>query len=644
MSPNFLSIWNAIAPPLGNHLWQSTVFALAAGLLTFTLRKNQARARYWLWLAASLKFLIPFSWLMSVGNHLGGLRNFADSGSAATGTSMYVVVEEISQPFTPSVASAISQAAPRIVSPGLTHMLPAFLVGVWLCGFVAVLVLWCVRWRRISITLRSAVPLFGGREVEALRQQERIAGIKQRIEMLLSRTMLEPGIFGMARPVLVWPEGISEHLENEHLEAILAHELWHVRRRDNLAAAMHMIVEAIFWFHPLVWWLGARLVDERERACDEEVVELGSERRVYAESILKVCEFCVGSPLACVSGVTGADLKKRMVHIMSEHVARKLNFKKKLLLTVAGAIAIAAPIVVGLVNATPSRAAQSQSENVTAAFDKVSIKPSAESAPMPTYAGTKNHIVRMMFGSDGFFANNITLRSVIEEAYGVQDNQIIGGPDWLNTATFDIEAKVDHPDDAKPAFPPNREKNQKMMQTLLADHTQLAMHTETRQLPSYALVVTEGGSKLQPSQATDSEAAPMPPPGGGTQVFIQHIRTGPNDDFPKTGGMRVQIGDNQVVGITTHGISMAELTNMLSRQLGVPVIDKTGLKGNYNFNLQWKHVDQAANGVDRGASADNAESSSLFTAVQEQLGLKLEQQKGPIPVLVIDHIEKPAAN
>ena len=106
----------------------------------------------------------------------------------------------------------------------------------------------------------------------------------------------------------------------------------------------------------------------------------------------------------------------------------------------------------------------------------------------------------------------------------------------------------------------------------------------------------------------------------------------------------MQIGDNQVVGITTHGISMAELTNMLSRQLGVPVIDKTGLKGNYNFNLQWKHVDQAANGVDRGASADNAESSSLFTAVQEQLGLKLEQQKGPIPVLVIDHIEKPAAN
>src|SRR5207248_8552793 len=152
-----------------------------------------------------------------------------------------------------------------------------------------------------------------------------ITGMQQRIELLSSRASLEPGIFGIAQPVLVWPEGISERLDDAHLEVILAHELWHVRRRDNLAAALHMVVEAIFWFHPLVWWLGARLVEERERACDEEVLQSGSERQVYAESILKICEFCVGSSLACVSGVTGADLKKRIVHIMTKNVASKLN-------------------------------------------------------------------------------------------------------------------------------------------------------------------------------------------------------------------------------------------------------------------------------------------------------------------------------
>src|SRR5437773_11545961 len=142
-------------------------------------------------------------------------------------------------------------------------------------------------------------------------------------EMFSSRTSLEPGIFGIARPVLIWPEKLSERLEDAHLDAILAHEVWHVRRRDNLAAAVHMVVEAIFWFHPLVWWLGSKLVEERERACDEEVLALGGERQVYAESILKVCEFCVGSPLACVGGVSGADLTKRIAYIVTKHGARK---------------------------------------------------------------------------------------------------------------------------------------------------------------------------------------------------------------------------------------------------------------------------------------------------------------------------------
>jgi len=298
MNPKSLSaIWTTLAPALGNHLWQSTVFAVAAGLLTLALRKNHARARYWLWLAASLKFLVPFSWLVALGNRLSWSRGVAaDAG-------LYVM-QEISQPFTQPSSSAVSAVVPAIASSGLTKMLPALLAGLWLCGFVAVLLVWCVRWRRISAAVRDSVPLREGREVEALRRLERKTGVRQRIELLLSRATQEPGIFGMVRPVLVWPEGISEKLENEHLEAVLAHELWHVRRRDNMAAAIHMIVEAIFWFHPLVWWLGARLVDERERACDEQVLESGSERHIYAESILKVCEFCVGSPLACVAGVT----------------------------------------------------------------------------------------------------------------------------------------------------------------------------------------------------------------------------------------------------------------------------------------------------------------------------------------------------
>src|SRR5580765_7099721 len=116
---------------------------------------------------------------------------------------------------------------------------------------------WLARYRKIAVAIRHATPLCEGREVEALRRLASLGGIRKRIEIFLSPASLEPGILGIARPALIWPAGISDRLEDAHLEAILAHEVWHVRRYDNLAAAVHMVVEAAFWFHPLVWWLGA---------------------------------------------------------------------------------------------------------------------------------------------------------------------------------------------------------------------------------------------------------------------------------------------------------------------------------------------------------------------------------------------------
>ncbi len=635
----FSAAWSAIAPALGDHLWQSTLFAAAAGLLTLALRKNHARTRYLLWLIASLKFLIPFSWLVALGSR------FSWRGTAWPVPVTYSVVEQISQPFTQPATPAIARMT--IASAAMAHVLPAVVFAIWLCGSLAVLLTWLLRWGKVSTAIRSSVPLRDGREVEALRRQERIAGIRRSVELLLSRATLEPGIFGVSRPVLVWPEGISAHLDAPHLEAILAHELWHVRRRDNLAAALHMMVEAIFWFHPLVWWMGARLVDERERACDEQVLEFGSERHIYAESILKVCEFCVGSPLPCVAGVTGADLKKRMVHIMSEHVARKLDLRRKLLLTVAAALAIAVPIVTGAASATPARP-QSQPDSAvapSAAFDKASITPSVDLAQMPAYAGQKTHIVRMMFGQDGFFANGVTLRSVIEEAYGVQDNQIVGGPAWLNSATFDIQANIDNSDSAKSGFPPDRRKFQKMLRTLLAERAKLTLHTESRELPSYELVVAEGGPTLQASSPDDALALPDPAPGTGKSFFLRTVQVGSDGQPLRMHGMRMQMDQGQVVGMAAQGVSTADFASQLSRQIGAAVVDKTGLTGTYNFNLQWKHSDDETAGSTDNPSAENSgSSSSLLTAIQEQLGLKLEPHQGPTQVLVIDHIEKPAEN
>jgi bla regulator protein blaR1 len=626
MTAGFSSAWTSIAPALADHLWQSSLFALAAGLLTLTLRKNHARARYWLWLAASVKFLLPFSWLVSLGSRMSWIH----ASTVIRSADSYLTVEEISQPFTQRGMNAIPTPT---ISASLSHWLPAVLAIVWLAGFIAVLLTWLARWRQVSGQVRNAVPLHEGREVEALQRVQHTSGIRKQIRMLLSRTMLEPGIFGMLSPVLVWPKGISERLENAHLEAILAHELWHVRRRDNLAAAMHMMVEAIFWFHPLVWWLGARMVDERERACDEEVLELGSERQVYAESILKVCEFCVGSPLACVAGVTGADLKKRMVHIMSEHVVRKLNFSKKLLLTAVAAAAIVAPIVFGLVHVTPIQAqAQVQRDDATTSttpYGSVSITPSQEAAPTPTYAGGKTHMVRMMMAPNKFDARNVTLRAVIQEAYGVQANQITGGPDWLDTATYDIHATTNRPEDGKDH---RKIENQQMLQAMLADRAKLVLHRENVNLPSYALVISENGPKLQPAQFTGDEKFKVPER-DATIMTDRDEKIAAEHKEMSTHRMLMQMdAGNEVIGLRATGTSTDEIAQHLARQLGTVVVNKTGLQGLYDFSLQWKSD---------GSSASN---QSLLTAVEEQLGLKLELQNAPTDVLVIDHIEQPAAN
>jgi hypothetical protein len=160
----------------------------------------------------------------------------------------------------------------------------------------------------------------------------------------------EPGVFGIFRPVLLLPEDIAHRLSPAQLQAVLAHELCHARRRDNLAMAIHMSVEALFWFHPLVWFIKARLIEEQERACDEEVLRRGGDPEVYAESILKICEFYLTSPLICVAGITGSHLKKRIEDIMENRVALQLSLGRALLLAAAAIAALAGPIIIGIAN------------------------------------------------------------------------------------------------------------------------------------------------------------------------------------------------------------------------------------------------------------------------------------------------------
>jgi uncharacterized protein (TIGR03435 family) len=579
-------------PTIFNHLWQSTAFAVLAWLQTVALRKNSARSRYWLWMAASVKFLIPFSLLVGAGSYFGWSHTPANATSG-----FYFAMEEMSQPFSQLAAPAISQAAAMPASQflaSLTHLFPAILLMAWLCGFFAVLAVWCVRWQRMSAAMRAAVPLHEGREVRALRRVERSAGMRKRIDLFLSRASLEPGIFGIARPFLVWPEGISERLEDAHMEAILAHEVWHVRRRDNLAAAIHMFVEAIFWFHPLVWWLGARLVEERECACDEEVLELGSNRQAYAESILKICEFCVGSPLACVSGVTGADLKKRIVHIMTEGTAKKLNFSKKFLLGAAGVLAIAVPVAIGGIISLPARG---ESQATPTPFEVASVKANRGGIDK----GERTRIVepgRITYMNAG-------LGEYIALAYSVKRYQV-SGPDWIvdpgTSDRYDVIANA--------GSPVSTDEVKRMLQPLLAERFHLTFHREMRELSVFALVVDKNGPKIKQS-AEDGTPQSMKPDGEGGFLFNNWT-------------------------MSTFGDWLTGLPAVAR-----PVVDHTGLQGVYSFDTNLFNFSKDMDmGDQKRALARGDASEAIFSTLASQLGLKLVAQKAQVEIIVVDHADK----
>jgi len=319
---------------VANHLWQSTLFVIAVWVIILTLRKNRAAVRHRLWLAASVKFLIPFSLMADIGSH------FQWETSVTTPPAVSMIVETISQPFSalgPSVVPRGATSAPQ------ADPLPAILIGVWLCGIAANLFWWFIRWRQVRRAVSLATP----------------SNLDGPLKVMYGPARFEPGVFGIFRPVLLLPEGIAHRLSPAELQAVLAHELCHARRRDNLAMAIHMSVEALFWFHPLVWFIKGRLIEEQERACDEEVLRLGGDPQVYAESILKICEFYLTSPLICVAGITGSNLKKRIEDIMRNRVALKLGFSRTLLLTVGAIAALAGPIIIGIANV---KAVEAQSE------------------------------------------------------------------------------------------------------------------------------------------------------------------------------------------------------------------------------------------------------------------------------------------
>jgi uncharacterized protein (TIGR03435 family) len=281
------------------------------------------------------------------------------------------------------------------------------------------------------------------------------------------------------------------------------------------------------------------------------------------------------------------------------------------------------PIAAGDAQSAPTGNAPAQ----VPAFDVVSVKPHKDEGMMMRMA--------WMITQDGVSIDGVQLGSLLLGAFDVPKDRILNEPDWVGSSRFDIEAKVT-PEDAPKLKALTRQQRSAMLLPILEDRFGLKFHHETRELEVYALVLAKGGSKLKESAPEDSgeKATPATPPPNAAKPGTPPVL--------KSGQMMMSMSPRGST-IQSRGATIAGIVEMLSQQIGSTVVDNTGLKGKYDYTLSFAPVDAAAP-PEGGGQSQEPVGPSIFTALQEQLGLKLQAQKQAVDVIVIDHIEQPSAN
>jgi len=277
-------------------------------------------------------------------------------------------------------------------------------------------------------------------------------------------------------------------------------------------------------------------------------------------------------------------------------------------------------------------------------FEVASIKPNRSAMPkvsIQTQPGGR------------FIATNVTVRFLVQYAYGLQPSQMTGGPEWLNNDRFDIVANGGR--DTANAFEAEKlgapSQTQLMVRALLGERFKLGIHTETREQPIFALVLANKNGRLGPDLKASTMDCLAPTPSkyaekdkGSVPAKLVERSAKPSGD-PTPCGIRVGRGPGTMV---VGGASLTQVASSLTPWVGRLVVDRTGLKGNFDLTLTWT-PDRLPQGFDKkivagGLRPADPDGPSIFTALQEQLGLRLDSQKSPVEILVIDRAEHPVEN
>jgi len=478
--------------------------------------------------------------------------------------------------------------------------------------------------------IRASIPIRVAAWQHLLEECADIVGIRRPVRLLRATGDVMPAAVGIWRSAIVLPTS-ADAWSDDRRRAVLLHELAHIERHDCLTHTLASVACAVYWVHPAVWWVASRLHVERERACDDRVLSAGADARDYAGHLLELAYSLghTGTPASAIAMARPRELEGRMLAILDTARNRTVPALRSRLAGAAVLVTLTVPVAAATLTprlhrlaATDLRRAASDVDGQNAAttterleFDVASIRRTDPNDP-------RSGADFSALPGGQLVARNNAVSNFIINAYGIPYYTLIGGPDWMRTERYDLQAKAD--------TERSRPEMMQMLQALLADRFQFRGHRETRELPAYVLTVARGGAKLKASRDDDcvdrspANMSALPTtetrPGCGNNLLSSRGATPPNLRWS-----------------AVH-IDMRSVSDALANYFRRPVVDRTGLAGFFDVDMELPPL-QPLTG---DAAADSG--PSVFTVLQEQLGLRVEEGRGPVDVLVVDRIERPTGN
>ena len=635
---------------LVHFVWQGAGIALLAALALRLLRSRRPQLRYLTGcgaLAAMLAAPVVTAFVMTSAPRI----HFADSIHILRSPGGSAIGVAITPPWSPAPGVGSAATAPtELTLPTAidTGALLSLLVTLWLAGVFILLTrlgAGCWRIRKLQAVARLEKPARWQPIAEAIAAR---LGLTRRFTVIETVRVATPTVIGWLRPVILLPVAAMAGLSPRQVEAILAHELAHIRRHDFLINLLQTLAETMLFYHPAVWWISRRIRTEREHCCDDVAVAVSGDPAEYAAALAELASWSISHPALAMAAARGplVDRVRRLLRLPdADRKPRRTAVAVAVVLTsvvgigALGAILRAQPVVADGDPFGPPRVNQLLGFNLF---------------PGPVQLPGEDPIAargwRLTIGGDrGELAIiGYTGRSVIRTAYGLDGygpdrTPVIGGPRWIDEETFDLTVPagltiVDGLTDPTEV--------QTALRQMLEDRFALATHRETRTFPAYALVRANAdgrlGSSLKPSTIDCFAGGSNPRPNGDALIFGPELRS--NLETRRFCGV-----DNNFFGLSGARVTMAELAAEFHRahyplSPDRAIVDRTGLTGVYDFELRFGLLPIAAIGHANptlGKVLQPFGIRSVFTALPEQLGLKLVDATVSRDVLVIDRINRP---